>query len=488
MFQIDNTEKKQHRKLLTIWIVILLVLFPALITLGLLMRLNQGEAIELMPNTFYSIMTLHGLGMAGLLFSFAWAALCYLVGTRYAKLNIKFLYFILVMIVVGVVLLAYATLIGGFAAGWYALYPLPFVGTSWPAWSTGMTIVALIILGVAWLLGAFHIVFALAKEYGGFFKLMAFRYYKKGEPEEKLPPIALISVVALIPGILSYIAGAAMLIMYLMQHLNAGLNFDPLLMKNLMFFFGHMLVNITLYCGLGWVYTLMPEFTGREWSLNKITVMAWHATFFFIIFAYFHHLYMDFGQPVFIQVFGQLASYLSAIPASAVSIFGFISQLYRSKVKWTFVPTAFFFGAAGWAIGGLSAVVDSTIALNKVLHNTLWVPAHFHTYMLMGVVLFILGFVFYFIYEKNGKVADTKLGFGFWTFVVGACGFLLMFYMGGMHSVPRRYAEYSHTMPTTHEHGMNYAFTAAIFVILVLIGLLTIFGSIVKGLLKKSEA
>jgi cytochrome c oxidase subunit 1 len=119
------------------------------------------------------------------------------------------------------------------------------------------------------------------------------------------------------------------------------LTFDPLLLKNLVFFFGHTLVNITLYCCLGWVYALLPEYTGREWKVNKVLVYSWNATLFFIMFAYFHHLYMDFVQPLPFQVAGQLASYFSAIPATVVTMFGVIAQLYHSKVKWGIVPVAF---------------------------------------------------------------------------------------------------------------------------------------------------
>ena len=41
------------------------------------------------------------------------------------------------------------------------------------------------------------------------------------------------------------------------------------------------------------------------------------------------------------------------------------------------------------AVGGVAAVIDSTVAVNLVFHNTLWVPAHFHTYYLMGVVFMV---------------------------------------------------------------------------------------------------
>lgn len=485
MIQVSPIEKKQHKNLITTWAITLLVLFPVFIILGLLMRMHQGEMIEFEPGsyTFYAFMTMHGLGMAGILFSFAAAALFYLIGTKYARLSVKFGWFLYALFMYGALGLLYGTLVLQFAGGWYLLYPLPFIQGMG---GLGATIVSLIILGVCWLLQSMQIVIGISKEYGGLSKLFAWDYiFNKTEPDRKMPPIVLIATVSLVPGILAYIAGAVVLIMYLMQFLNPDLYYDPLLVKNLLFFFGHMIVNITLYCGVGWVYTILPKFTGREWTVNRITAIAWNATFLFIVFAYFHHLYMDFAQPKGAQFVGQVASYLSPLPATAVSMFGVIAQLYRTKMKWTIIPLTFLLGCMGWAIGGFAAVVDSTIAMNKVLHGTLWVPAHFHTYMLLGAVLFILGFVFYLAYLNRDK-QDLKPGIGFWLFVIGAAGFLLMFYLGGMESVPRRYSEYSHLMETTHNAGKTYAQIAVYFVSAVLLGLFIMYFRLIGGLLKKT--
>lgn len=488
MIQITPLEKKQQKKLVTIWSITFLTLFPILITLGLLMRLNQGEEINLKANTFYALMTLHGLGMAGVLFSIAFAALWYLISTRYARLLVGVGYFVYFLILIGVVALTIATLIGKFGPGWYLLYPLPFIGTSWKPWSTGLSIISIIILGIAWLIGMLHLLYALAKAYGGITHLLGWQYLGKKEVQQDLPPIVLISTISLVPGVMAFLAGAVMLILYLLQYFEPSLTFDPLLLKNLTFFFGHTLVNITLYCGVGWVYALLPEFTGREWKTNKVVVYSWNATFFFILFAYFHHLYMDFVQPMPLHYAGQIASYLSAIPATAITMFGVIAQLYHSKIKWSVIPLMFLLGTAGWAIGGFAAVVDSTIAINKVLHNTLWVPAHFHTYMLMGIVLFIFAFLFYISSENKGYSTDIKTKLGFWIFVIGAYGFLTMFYLGGLNSVPRRYSDYKGIpIQSTHQTGVLLSQIAVVFIIVLLAGLLLMYISLFSKLLKKED-
>ena len=486
MFEIEPVEIKKQRRLAIIWGITFLIVFPLLITLGYLMRLNQGEMISLSPGTFYALMTLHGLGMVGLLFSIAFVGLWYLISTRYARLSIKLGYFYFFAILIGVLGLTIATLIGEFGAGWYLLYPLPFKGTNWAPWATKMSIISLIILGVAWIIGIVHIVYALAKEYGGFTNLLGWQYLRKKEDRKEIPPVVLITTISLVPGLIAYLAGAVVLIMYLLQSFEPSLSFDPLLMKNLMFFFGHTLPNITMYACIGWVYALLPEFTGRPWKLDKILVLSWNATFFFILFAYFHHLYMDFVQPLPMQYLGQLASYFSAVPATAITMFGVITQLYHSKIKWSIIPLTFLIGVAGWAIGGFAAVVDSTIAINKVFHNTLWVPAHFHTYMLLGVVLFIFGLLFY-IFSGEDKVGRTRLAnLGFWLYVIGGYGFMIMFYLGGMESIPRRFADYKGiNIKVTHAIGVDLAQLSVWFISLLSIGLLIMYAALIIKLINK---
>lgn len=484
---LDFSQNKGQKKLAILWGITFLILFPLLIVLGLLMRMEQGQLIAMAdPNTFYALMTLHGLGMAGVLFSVAFSGLWYLIATRVSSLKVSVGYLVYVMIVIGALGLTYATLMMRFAAGWYMLYPLPFKGASWSLDSIKLASLSLLLMGLGWLVGILHLLYSLSKRYGGFFNLLGWQYLGRKKEPKKLPSIVLIATVSLVPGVIAFLAGAVLLILYLLQSFEPAMSFNPLMLKNLTFFFGHTLVNITLYCGVGWVYALLPEFTGREWKTDKVIVWSWNATFFFILFAYFHHLYMDFAQPLPLQYLGQFASYFSAIPATAITMFSVIAQFYHSKVKWNVFPLMVLLGMTGWAIGGFSAVIDSTIAFNRVLHNTLWVPAHFHTYMLAGVVLFILAYLFYLFSGKEIHNKDRVAKTGLWIFIIGASGFLSMFYLGGMFSVPRRFANYTGIeAERVKETGALLAKWAVLFISIVLVGLLVMYVSLISKLFRK---
>jgi len=95
---------------------------------------------------------------------------------------------------------------------------------------------------------------------------------------------------------------------------------------------------------------------------------------------------------------------------------------------------------AGWAIGGLGAVIDSTISLNQFLHNTLWVPAHFHTYMALGVMFFLIGAAYHLMPALTGRQMNERIGrWAAALMTVGGYGLVLCWYIAGSMSAPRRY-------------------------------------------------
>jgi cytochrome c oxidase subunit I len=451
-----------------VWVLTALVLFPVLATLGLLMRTMQGGYFQAVPpEWFYAVLTLHGLGMVGLWFVAGMAGLAFLL-SRYVKPTLAVSWVAFGATLTGVVLLLAATLIGRLGVGWYFLYPLPFhAGGTWPAWATGALFAALAVMGVGWTLWAGDLMWAIARTYG-LSQALGWSYLR-GQTTPAPPPIIIIATVSLISVLAGLVAAVVVLVLIAIEKLSTGFTNDALLVKNLTFYFGHMLVNITMYLGVAMVYEVMPAYTGRPWKTNGLVVGAWNLTLFLVSFAYFHHLYMDFAQPQWLQVFGQLSSYLISIPAAVVTIFSALVLVYGADMRWRLPSILLFLGVMGWAIGGVGAVIDSTVQMNVYFHNTLWVPAHFHTYYVMGVVLMILGVVFHLVTEltslpESGAIRRaivTTLG-------VGGYGFLLMFYLAGAAGVPRRYATY----PSEVASGALLARISLIFIGVLLAGAL----------------
>lgn len=114
-------------------------------------------------------------------------------------------------------------------------------------------------------------------------------------------------------------------------------------------------------------------------------------------------------------------------------------------------------------------MIDSTIVVNFRFHNTQWVPAHFHTYLLIGLVLIVLGFTAHFTQEVSGEPERSRISKAIATlWLLGGYGFVSLFYIGGWHSVPRRYAGY----PREVAEGSLYARLALMLVLPLILALL----------------
>ena len=65
----------------------------------------------------------------------------------------------------------------------------------------------------------------------------------------------------------------------------------------------------------------------------------------------------------------------------------------------------------GWAAGIIPAIIDGIISVNRVMHNTQWVPGHFHFYLLLGVLPMVLALMFHVIGQRTPARASDKLIF-----------------------------------------------------------------------------
>jgi cytochrome c oxidase subunit 1 len=491
---LSGDRKREVRRAWGLTVVAMAIAFAVffiMAAVGVVMRMNQGVWIKLAPDRFYSLMTMHGLLMTGGLFTAALFALWYVLVRRTGiRANSWGMSLALVAVVVGVGGIVIGTTIGGYAPGWYMLYPIPFLHPTWPSWSVGMVTSALLLIGVAWTMILLMILRSLGQRYG-YANLLGWQYLVRRDPQTQISPIVLISTICVIDGLIAMASGATFLIQYLIEWINPLVHYNALLEKNLIFIFGHTFTNLTLYLMVGVIYEMMPRFTGRAWKSNRVVVVAWNTTMVFILLAYFHHLYMDFAQSESLQYIGEIFSYASAIPATVVTVFGVIAQIYRLGVKrWKFVPATFALGTLGWIIGGFAAIIDATITNNVVFHNTLWVPAHFHTYYLEGVFLWLLGFAFYIVGSRAERMGKAALAL----MVVAGYGFLSMFYLGGEWSVPRRYSDYISTGFANHVLAVRGALTAevgavlgAIFIVGFLMFLFSL-GFVRKGRLAELDA
>ncbi|MDQ6599209.1 cbb3-type cytochrome c oxidase subunit I [Bacillus salipaludis] len=430
------------KKGVSIYLMVTSVVLVLMMIFGVIMLLNQGNVIKISAQTFYKVMTIHGTGMIGIA-SLGGSAILWYFLSKYIHLNPKILFANLILSLIGVVMILVAIFGFNFSDGWTFLYPLP----SFSSKLNGLTgallfLFGLLLLGVGYLVMYFYLAARLIKEYGGLGKSLGWDYIFRGKKGYGPPAAVVATTMVIIANSVGILAGATALVESIVNILNPNFAFDPMLAKHLTYAFGHIFANCTIYMAVIAVYEVLSEYTGRPWKSNKVFLIAWNFSTLFTLMIYTHHLLMDFAVPEWMLIIGQIFSYANGLPVMVITAYGALMIVFRSDMKWDFASSMFFLSMFGWVAGAVPAIIDATIVVNHVMHNTKWVPGHFHTYMGMGVIAMIFGFMYYFNKMEGTQKQKGIDKYAIFTYFVFFSGLTGSFLYAGKISAPRRWAEH----------------------------------------------
>src|SRR5678809_19350 len=294
--------------LVAIYLGITAIVLALLMVFGLLMRASQAGFITIPPNRFYQLLTAHGIGMVAIA-GLGGAGVMWYFLSRYVSLSRGILLANLVCFLLGVVLVLGAIFVGGFAAAWTFLFPLP--AKSLGVWGTDATacyLIGVLLVGVGFLLLFLDTGRAILAKYGSLGRALGWPQAFSNTTEAPPPPTSVASTVVTIINIRALAVGAVLLTMSLVNAYAPGFRVNALLAKNLIYFFGHVFINSTIYMAVIGVYEILPTFTGRPWKSSKPFLLAWTATMLMVLAVYPHHLFMDYAQPTWAAVLGQVLS------------------------------------------------------------------------------------------------------------------------------------------------------------------------------------
>lgn len=436
----QSADTPSARLAFQLYVGIGIAVFLLMMIAGAAFRGAQATWLPIPANFVYELMTLHGAGMVGVS-GLAGAAVMWYFLRRYVPLSTAMFLTMLALSLVGVVMILGAIGIGRFAGGWTFLYPLPAKSLGvWSPHAAAAFVGGLVFIGVGFLLFYLDCALALIKRYGSLSKSLGLdQLFGSGPVDTSLPPTVVASTMVTIINILGILAGAVVLVMTLVNIYVPSIVFDALLMKNLIFFFGHVFINATIYMAVIGVYEIVPRYTGRPWTISRPFLASWAAVTLMVMAVYPHHLLMDYVMPKWMMVAGQVISYLSGIPVLLVTVYGALVNIHRSGLKWDLPLRLIMFALFGWAAGVVPAIIDGVIRVNLVMHNTQWVPGHFHFYLLLGLVPMLLGTMLYVCTRSEWKETPLDV-ISFWTYGVAGIVFCMVFLAGGWQGVPRRFA------------------------------------------------
>jgi cytochrome c oxidase subunit 1 len=429
--------------------------------LGVLMRDSQADLGRLDPNFFYAVMTAHGLGAFVGWAGFAVMGLAFWVlasvGFPLRPLGSALATAAFWFMVVGVAGIVVTTLLLGFGASWVFLYPLPFHSAG--QWGDGTTAVfsaSVLVVGLsilAWCASILHTVLGealhavrptIGNRLGlalGFGYLAPRRFATNPTP---VPYAVIPLTVIAIDMIVATVPLAVLLVIMIIQSAAPGVTVDPLLAKNMLWFFGHPVVYLLLFPAVAIYYVLIPRYAQRPLVAAKVIAVAWVIAVVANVLVWAHHIYLDYPAGTVqgaLNTAMQPTTFALTIP-SALSLYSLFFTVYRSRFRWTAASTALFLGMVGWLLAGLSGVVNATIVFDAVVHNTLWIVGHFHHMALLNIGLAIFGATYAYLPELTGKALySDRLGkWHVWlTFVFGTLNSALWL-VQGLEGAPRRFA------------------------------------------------
>jgi cytochrome c oxidase subunit 1 len=241
---------------------------------------------------------------------------------------------------------------------------------------------------------------------------LTWRAWRKEHPGEKTP---IATVAALTTWIVWDIAtvgvAAEMLTMVIPWSLGLIENTNPLLARTLFWYFGHPLVYFWLLPAYTSWYAMVPKQAGGKLFSDPLARLVFMLFILFSVPVGLHHQYTDPGiSSAWKGVHGAL-TYAVTFP-SLITAFTLMASLeYAGKrrggkglVRWIFkLPwgdpsfSAQVFAMILFAAGGISGVVNASYNVNLVVHNTTWVPGHFHLTVGSAATLTFMGITYWFL-------------------------------------------------------------------------------------------
>lgn len=438
---INKGECKAKNNLIATYLIIGGLIIAVMMIFGILMLLAQGGVLDLPPAAFYQFLTIHGTGMIGGAALAASAVMWYFL-SNYVELSKKVFKLNLILSLIGVVMVIIGVFSFKYASAWTFLYPLPALsGGAWGVTGAFLYLIGMLILGVGFLLFYIDTGRAIIKKYGSLGKGLGWDVVSGKRAEKDAPsPTVVASTMVTIVNVTALTAGATVLIMNIINVVNPAFTFDPLLAKNLTYAFGHIFANSIIYMGVIAVYEILPRYTNRPWKSNRPFLIAWTMSTAFTLVIYTHHMLMDSVMPKWMLIMGQVLSYANGLPVLVITAYGALMIVYKSGIKWDMASGLIFMSMFGWVVGVVPAIVDATIVVNHVMHNTKWVPGHFHMYMGLGAAVMIFGFIYYLSKVDSGLHTNGLDKVGFISYTLGIISVSVGFLISGAISTPRRWA------------------------------------------------
>lgn len=365
--------------------------------LGLLVVLTRWPAVHLLSaDVFYQVLTGHGIimllvwiiffEMAVLYFCSSTLLRCRLATPRWAWLGY-------VLMLGGAATTGVAILQGGSSVMMTSYVPMPAA----PHFYLG-----LILFAVGALIGCFVFL-------GTLVVAKSERTY-----EGSIPLVTMGALTACIIAIFTIASGAIILIPTFLWSVGYISNIDPLMYRVIWWALGHSSQQINVAAHVSIWYAIAAIVFGARPMSERVSRGAFLLYILFLQLASAHHILVDPGVGTEWKIFNTSYAMYLAVLASMVhglTVPGSIEVAQRQKgytngmFEWLRkapwgnpVFSGMFISLVGFGfIGGITGVVMGTEQINLIIHNTIYVPGHFHATVVVGTTLAFMAMSYFLV-------------------------------------------------------------------------------------------
>ncbi|AHG63236.1 cytochrome o ubiquinol oxidase subunit I [Advenella mimigardefordensis] len=472
-----------HKKIGIMYMILGLIMLLRGFSDAIMMRIQQAIAFGdstgyLPPHHYDQIFTAHGVIMIFFVaMPLVTGLMNYIVPLQIGARDVAFPFlnnFSFWMTTGGAILVMISLFIGEFSTtGWLAYPPLsgiqhsPSVGMDYYIW-------ALQVAGVGTTLSGINLIVTIVKMRApgmGMMKMPVFTW-------TSLCTNALI--VASFP-VLTAVLALLTLDRYVgTNFFTNDLGGNPMMYVNLIWIWGHPEVYILILPLFGVFSEIVSTYSGKRLFGYASMVYASVVITILSYLVWLHHFF-TMGSGASVNSFFGIATMIISIPTGA-KLFNWLFTMYRGRIRFD-VPMMWTIGfMVTFVIGGMTGVMLAIPSADFVLHNSLFLIAHFHNVIIGGVLFGLFAAITYWFPKAFGYKLDPFWGkCSFWCWLIGFYMAFMPLYVLGFMGVTRRLSHFE-------DHSLQIWFQiAAVGAFIIALGIACFLIQLVVSYIKRDS-
>jgi cytochrome o ubiquinol oxidase subunit 1 len=255
---------------------------------------------------------------------------------------------------------------------------------------------------------------------------------------------------------------------------------NAMMYVNLIWIWGHPEVYILILPAFGIFSEVVSTFSGKRLFGYASMVYATVVITILSYLVWLHHFF-TMGSGASVNSFFGITTMIISIPTGA-KIFNWLFTMYRGRIRFE-LPMMWTIGfMITFVIGGMTGVLLAVPPADFVLHNSLFLIAHFHNVIIGGVLFGMLAGITYWYPKAFGYKLDPFWGkCSFWFWIVGFWFAFMPLYILGLMGVTRRMSHFQ-------DMSLQIWFQVAAFgAVLIALGILSFIIQLVVSYIRRES-